>query len=166
MLFVVEYFVEDSHEWSKELQIYKFTFFVKIFDNNHSIDIITQYPIHLSTVDSMNDGVDQIWNGKFSSSDKQVFTDVPVLKFIGNEAIVVFFEGRPEVATLVGRFQRYEVPYKDDDLAGFKTYDMFHINAYPGFTATITKEKVTISNGQDSCSRWVLSAEDIKYSRL
>ena len=114
----------------------------------------------------MSDETIQIWDGNFSSSDKETFNNVPVLKFISNEAVVVFFEGRPEVATLVGKFHKYVVPFKDRSVAGFKTLDMYHINAYPGFTATITKEKVTISNGQETQSRWVLSAEDIKYERI
>ena len=104
---------------------------------------------------------------KIISEEKQTFTDVPVLKFIGNEAVVVFFEGRPEVATIMGKFRKYRTPkFPDGQDPYLDTYDMYHINAYPGFTATIIKEKMTIvNNWGDKDKGWVLTAKDIKYER-
>ena len=103
----------------------------------------------------------------FISEEKQVFKDVPVLKFIGNDAVVVFFEGRPEVASIMGKFRKYKLPLfsEKSNTPYFGTLDMYHINAYPGFTATVTKERMTKKDDFFEETAWILTAEDIKYER-
>ncbi len=102
---------------------------------------------------------------KIKSEEREVVEDVPILKFIGNEAVVVFFEGRPEVAAITGKFRKYQTLMfsGESEWIEFGTYEMHHINAYPGFTATIIKEKMTMTDFKETS--WILTAEDIKYER-
>ena len=114
----------------------------------------------------------------FKSEEKQVFENVPVLKFIGNEKVVVFFEGRPEVAEIAGQFEEYLSPMGPDEWvrnAHYGKVDMYHINVYPGFTAKVTKERLTKSYEYrdvyldkmvtETETVWILTATDIRYER-
>jgi len=65
--------------------------------------------------------------------------DVPVLKFIGDIEVVVFFEGRPVIASLEARYEKYNLKYVPTPGDSCYYDYIHHINAPNGTKATVKK---------------------------
>ncbi len=91
---------------------------------------------------------------KYKIVKKETFPDVPILRFLKNNAIIVLFEGRPAKVGISGSYSQYETFFATDD--GYSEQDCSsywsfyeggfvgggspeYIDAYPGCTATVIK---------------------------
>lgn len=91
---------------------------------------------------------------EFKIVKKETYPDVPILRFLEQDSVVLLFEGRPVRASISGSFCPYKSLYASDNgYAG--TYDAScywsvmtgggipeFIDAYPGCTATVIKALV------------------------
>ena len=86
--------------------------------------------------------------------EEEKYENVPVLKFIEDEAVVVFLKGGPIYALLMDN-EKYE--------GGGPLY---HIAAHPGTTATVKKKKVRETGSYSAQYKCVYEAYNVKMKEL